>query len=44
MLWLGFAERLDDLIVHGGAALAEHGRLTDDPLVLDWFGNLVVDA
>jgi alkylation response protein AidB-like acyl-CoA dehydrogenase len=43
MLWLGFAERLDDLIVHGGAALAEQ-RLTGDALVLDWFGNLVVDA
>ncbi|HET8618862.1 MAG TPA: acyl-CoA dehydrogenase family protein [Acidimicrobiales bacterium] len=43
MLWLGFAERLDDLIVHGGAALAEQ-RLAGDALVLDWFGNLAVDA
>ncbi len=43
MLWLGFAERLDDLVDHGGEALAAEG-LTDDPLVLDRFGNLVVDT
>jgi alkylation response protein AidB-like acyl-CoA dehydrogenase len=43
MLWLGFAERLDDLIDHGGAALVEHG-LEDDGAVLDWYGDLVVDA
>jgi alkylation response protein AidB-like acyl-CoA dehydrogenase len=42
MLWLGSAERLDALIVEGGRTLAARG-LTDDPLVLDWFGNLVVD-
>jgi alkylation response protein AidB-like acyl-CoA dehydrogenase len=43
MLWLGFAERLDDLVDHGGAALIDAG-LDGDPLVLDWFGRLVVDA
>jgi len=43
MLWLSFAERLDDLVDHGGETLAERD-LTDDPLVLDWFGNLVVDT
>ena len=43
MLWLGFAERLDDTIEHGSAELVARG-LDDDPLVLDWFGNLVVDA
>ena len=43
LLWLGFAERLDDTIGHGSADLVARG-LDDDPLVLDWFGNLVVDA
>ena len=42
MLWLGMAERLDGLIEHGGETLVARG-LADDPLVLDWFGNLVVD-
>jgi alkylation response protein AidB-like acyl-CoA dehydrogenase len=43
MLWLGFAERLDATIQHGGDGLMTRG-LDGDPLVLDWFGNLVVDA
>ena len=43
MLWLGFAERFDDLIAHGGAELVARG-LDEDALVLDWFGNVVVDA
>jgi alkylation response protein AidB-like acyl-CoA dehydrogenase len=43
MLWLSFAERLDDLVDHGGAALLAHG-LARDPLVQDWFGTLVVDT
>ena len=43
MLWLGMAERLDHLVQHGGGTLAARG-LADDPLVLDWFGELVVDA
>jgi|RhiMethySRZTD1v2_1073278.scaffolds.fasta_scaffold15515_11 alkylation response protein AidB-like acyl-CoA dehydrogenase len=43
MLWLGFASRLDDLVRHGGDEIVARG-LADDPLVLDWFGNLVVDA
>jgi alkylation response protein AidB-like acyl-CoA dehydrogenase len=43
MLWLGFAERLDDLVDHGGGMLAERG-LADDPVTLDWFGGAVVDS
>jgi alkylation response protein AidB-like acyl-CoA dehydrogenase len=43
MLWLGSAERLDDLVAHGGDQLVEH-KVADDPLVLDWFGTLVADA
>jgi alkylation response protein AidB-like acyl-CoA dehydrogenase len=43
MLWLGFAERLDDLVDHGATALAARA-LADDPVVLDWFGDLVADA
>ncbi len=43
MLWLSYAERLDDMIDDGRSALAESG-LTDDALVQDWFGNLVVDT
>jgi alkylation response protein AidB-like acyl-CoA dehydrogenase len=43
MLWLGFAERLDDLVDHGTTVLTERG-LADDPLTLDWFGDLVVDT
>ncbi len=43
MLWLGFAERLDATITHGREGLVSRG-LDRDALVLDWFGNLVVDA
>jgi alkylation response protein AidB-like acyl-CoA dehydrogenase len=43
MLWLGYAERLDDLVRYGGAALVEHG-LADDPVVADWYADLVIDA
>lgn len=43
MLWLGYGERLDDLIASGGQALVDHG-LADDPVVQDWFGRLVVDT
>jgi alkylation response protein AidB-like acyl-CoA dehydrogenase len=43
MLWLSYAERLDDLVEHGAIALQQHG-LTDDPLTLDWFGTLVLDV
>jgi alkylation response protein AidB-like acyl-CoA dehydrogenase len=43
MIWLGFVERLDDVVEKGGALLGERG-LADDPLVLDWFGNTVIDA
>ena len=44
MLWLGFAERLDDLDRARRRRAACARGLDDDPLVLDWFGNLVVDA
>jgi alkylation response protein AidB-like acyl-CoA dehydrogenase len=43
MLWLSFAERLDDLIEHGGSALAAAG-LAEDPVTLDRFGTTVIDA
>jgi alkylation response protein AidB-like acyl-CoA dehydrogenase len=43
MLWLGYAERLDDLITRGGKALLDRG-LVDDTYTLDWFGQLVTDA
>jgi alkylation response protein AidB-like acyl-CoA dehydrogenase len=42
MIWLTFAERLDDLVSQGSRTLAEHG-LASDPLVRDWFGKVVVD-
>jgi alkylation response protein AidB-like acyl-CoA dehydrogenase len=43
MLWLGFAERMDDIVDHGGDLLAADG-LANDPLALDWFGNVLVDS
>ena len=43
MLWLSYAQRLDHLVDHVPEALAEHGAL-DDPVNLDWIGDLVVDA
>ena len=43
MLWLTYAERLDDLIQRGGKVLVERG-LDEDSLALDWFAQLVVDA
>jgi len=43
MLWLGFAEKLDDLVADGGGVIVERG-LADDDRVLDWFGTLVTDA
>lgn len=43
MLWLGFAERLDDLVEHSRATVAAH-TLADDQLVNDWFGRLVIDS
>ncbi len=42
MMWLGFAARMDTMVEHGPATLAAHG-VADDPVVIDWFGNLVVD-
>ena len=43
MIWLGFVEHIDDMLALGATTLHETGR-ADDPLVLDWFGNAVVDA
>ncbi len=43
MLWLSFAERLDNVVAHGPSWLAEQG-MADDPLTLDWFGDLVIDT
>jgi alkylation response protein AidB-like acyl-CoA dehydrogenase len=43
MLWLGFAQRLGDLVDHGATALRAAG-LTEDPRVLDWFGTTVIDT
>jgi alkylation response protein AidB-like acyl-CoA dehydrogenase len=43
MLWLSFAARLDDLVQFGGDAL-HRAALTDDPIALDWYGDLLVDA
>jgi alkylation response protein AidB-like acyl-CoA dehydrogenase len=42
MLWLGFAERLDTIMAFGAPTIVEHD-LTDDALVLDWFGQLAID-
>jgi alkylation response protein AidB-like acyl-CoA dehydrogenase len=39
MLWLSYAERLDDLIQSGASVIA-----ADDPLALDGYGRLVIDA
>ena len=42
MLWLGYAERLDDLVERGGHELLDHD-LAADSYALDWFGQLVTD-
>jgi alkylation response protein AidB-like acyl-CoA dehydrogenase len=43
MLWLSYAERLDDLMRNGARTLVERD-LADDPLVLDWYGRLATDT
>jgi alkylation response protein AidB-like acyl-CoA dehydrogenase len=43
MLWLAFAERLDHLLTNGGRDIIERS-LDDDPLVLDGYGQLVIDT
>jgi alkylation response protein AidB-like acyl-CoA dehydrogenase len=43
MLWLGYAQRLDDLVDRGGQVLVDQG-LEEDSLALDWFAQLVVDT
>ncbi len=43
MLWLNFASSLDYTLKWGAATLDDHG-LADDPLVLDWYATLAIDA
>jgi alkylation response protein AidB-like acyl-CoA dehydrogenase len=43
MLWLGFAQRLDDTLDRAGSVLREQG-LAEDSLALDQLGDLVVDT
>ena len=43
MLWLGFATRLESMVQWGPVTLDRAGA-AHDPIVEDWFGNLVVDA
>ena len=43
MLWLGYSDRLQDLVDRGGRVLLDHG-LQDDSYALDWFGQLVTDS
>ncbi len=43
MLWLGYADRLDNHLEDAHRMLSERGLL-DDPVTLDRFGNGVVDA
>ena len=43
MLWLGFATRLESMVQWGPVTLDQAGA-AHDPIVEDWFGNLVVDA
>jgi alkylation response protein AidB-like acyl-CoA dehydrogenase len=43
MLWLMFAERLDDFVDHGAWALDVAG-LDEDPMALDAYGTAVIDA
>ena len=42
MLWLNYAEHLDNVVDHAVPTIVEHG-LDDDALVLDWFGRLAID-
>jgi alkylation response protein AidB-like acyl-CoA dehydrogenase len=43
MIWLGFHERFNHVIDGGGKALVEQG-LHEDPLVLDSYGQTVIDG
>jgi alkylation response protein AidB-like acyl-CoA dehydrogenase len=43
MLWLNFAERLDNLLEHGGRAIVERGQ-TGDAVVMDGYGQLAIDT
>lgn len=41
-LWLGYADRLEDLVARAAEVIEREG-LTDDSLTLDWYGQLLVD-
>jgi alkylation response protein AidB-like acyl-CoA dehydrogenase len=43
MIWLGFDERFRHFAQEGAKALHEHG-LDEDPVVMDTFGNTVIDG
>jgi alkylation response protein AidB-like acyl-CoA dehydrogenase len=43
MLWLGYVERLDDLLKYGGREIRDHG-LSDDSYTLDWYAQLAIDT
>jgi alkylation response protein AidB-like acyl-CoA dehydrogenase len=43
MLWLGYVERLDDLVEHGGEVLRGY-ELADDTYALDWYAQLAIDT
>jgi alkylation response protein AidB-like acyl-CoA dehydrogenase len=43
MLWQSYAERLDNLLEHGGHAIVDRGQ-TEDALVMDAYGQLAIDT
>jgi alkylation response protein AidB-like acyl-CoA dehydrogenase len=43
MLWLSFAERLDNLLHYGGDAIVARGQL-DDALVMDGYARAAIDT
>jgi alkylation response protein AidB-like acyl-CoA dehydrogenase len=43
MLWLGYVERLDDLLKYGGREIRDQG-LTDDSYTLEWYAQLAIDT
>jgi len=42
MIWLSFSERLGSVVSHGGQVLRDRG-IDADPVVQDWFANIVID-
>ncbi|HVV35921.1 MAG TPA: acyl-CoA dehydrogenase, partial [Acidimicrobiales bacterium] len=43
MLWLGYVERLDDLLQYGGREIRHHD-LTEDSYTLEWYAQLAIDT